>query len=394
LTEGASALVGGAYRNGVEPFYGTHQGGIVTTPQSHAYFAAFDLVTASRADVEELLRAWTVAAARMSSGATAARLASSPTLAEPDSGDAGDLGPCRLTVNFGFGPGLFTKDGDDRYGLASQRPAALVSIPPFLGDQLLPGKIDGDVTVHACADDPQVAFHAVRQLARMAAGVATISWVQAGFNEAAASDGTPRNLMGFKDGTINPAGPQLEQFVWVGAEGPSWMRGGTYAVFRRIRMTLEHWDSKPLDEQEQAVGRYKASGAPIGATGEFDPLDLQQLDSRGQLVIPLNSHVRVAAPASNGGEMVLRRSYAYNDGVDQQVERWLPYADALLYDAGLLFCVYQRDPRKGFIPIYRNLSENDLMAQFTEHTGSAISALPAGVARAGAWVGEGLFSSS
>jgi deferrochelatase/peroxidase EfeB len=376
---------------GVEPFYGDHQGGIATTPQSDAYFAAFDVVASSRGDLTDLLRTWTQAAARMSAGLPVGPPTGFAAGTEPDSGDAIGLGPCRLTVNFGFGPGLFSQDGEDRFGLASERPAALVDIPAFFGDQLLADKVGGDLTVHACADDPQVAFHAVRQLARLGAGAARISWVQSGFNEAAVSEGTPRNLMGFKDGTINPVGRQFDEFVWVGGEGPAWMRGGTYLVVRRIRMTLEHWDTKPLEIQEAAVGRRKESGAPIGSTNEFDPLDLQRLDGRGQLMIPLNSHVRVAAPASNGGEMLLRRSYSYNDGVAQQVERWLPYENTLLYDAGLLFCAYQRDPRRGFIPIYRNLSENDLMAQFTEHTGSAIAALPAGVPRAGAWVGQALF---
>ena len=48
------------------------------------------------------------------------------------------------------------------------------------------------------------AFHAVRELARLSYGATQFRWVQAGFLPQAPSDETPRNLMGFKDGTNNP----------------------------------------------------------------------------------------------------------------------------------------------------------------------------------------------
>lgn len=375
-----------------EPFYGTHQGGVTTRPQSHTVFAAFDVESNRRADVAELLRSWTATAANLTAGRTAAPL--SPDLAsiEPDSGDALDLGPARLTVNFGFGPTLFSREGVDRFGLASRRPAALVDLPRFVHDELIHSKTGGDLTIHACADDPQVAFHAVRQLARAAEGVASVKWLQTGFNEAAASHGTPRNLMGFKDGTINPRSPaQLSRHVWVGTEGPAWMRSGTYLVARRIRISLEHWDAQRLERQENTIGRHKLSGAPLGARDEFSPLDLTSLDAAGQPVIPIRAHVRLAAPAVNDGEMILRRSYAYNDGVDPFSERWLPYRRVVLFDAGLFFCAYQRDPRRGFIPIYEQLSSHDALGEFTTHTGSVIVALPPASPGPGRFVGEGLF---
>ena len=63
----------------------------------------------------------------------------------------------------------------------AHRPEAFVDLPQFPGDQLAPARTGGDLSVQACADDPQVAFHAIRQLARLAYGVAEIRWVQAGF---------------------------------------------------------------------------------------------------------------------------------------------------------------------------------------------------------------------
>src|ERR1700685_1552035 len=63
-----SALETGDAEAGIEPFWGVHQGGIDTPPQGHTYFAAFDLTTEKRDAVVTLLKAWTAAAARMTSG--------------------------------------------------------------------------------------------------------------------------------------------------------------------------------------------------------------------------------------------------------------------------------------------------------------------------------------
>ena len=96
----------------------------------------------------------------------------------------------------------------------------------FNGDQLQPARTGGDLSVQACADDPQVAFHAVRELDRLAYGAAQIRWAQTGFLPERAPGETPRNLMGFKDGTNNPplaGAPKAltrEVHVWVGDEGP------------------------------------------------------------------------------------------------------------------------------------------------------------------------------
>ena len=274
-----------------EPFWGEHQGGIVTPAQSHTYVAAFDLVTTKRDDLVKLLQAWTSAAARMAPGQTAQPLEGGlePVVVAgggdgqakgydsyetpdwravaADSGEALGLPPARLTVTFGFGTGLFIKDGKDRYGLAARRPEALVDMPKFVGDQLVEAHTGGDLSVQACADDAQVAFHAVRQLARLADNAAQLRWAQTGFIPSFGGKETPRNLMGFKDGTNNPsiADPKaMAKSVWVGGEGPDWMSGGSYVVVRRIRIALEHWDRMKVAFQEQTVGRNKYSGAPLG----------------------------------------------------------------------------------------------------------------------------------
>jgi deferrochelatase/peroxidase EfeB len=402
-----------------EPFWGAHQGGIVTAAQSHTYFAAFDLITGQCAGVVKLLQAWTAAAARLTEGKTAQPLADGLKVAVvpapqgggsrhqgyaaplsntivADTGEALGLGPARLTVTFGFGAGLFIKDGADRFGLAARRPAALVDMPQFVGDRLVEGQTGGDLSVQACADDPQVAFHAVRQLARIADGAATIRWVQTGFVPPRDANATPRNLIGFKDGTGNPAiddAKAMNEFVWVGSEGPAWMTGGSYVVTRRIRIALEHWDRMNLAFQEQAVGRHKYSGAPLGKRREHDALDLLATDKNGNPVIPESAHVRLAAAASNGGAQILRRPYSYNDGVDFTAERWPPWRRGFEYDAGLFFVCYQRDPRTGFIKIFERMAKFDMIHQFVTHVGGGLFACPPGAAP-GEFVGHHLFERS
>jgi deferrochelatase/peroxidase EfeB len=376
-----------------EPFWGPHQGGIATAQQRQTYFAAFDLRATQRAQVEQLLRDWTAAAARMAAGQTAVPLGEDPMQPPGDSGDALGLPPSRLTITFGFGPGLFSKDGQDRYGLAARRPAALVDLPRFNGDQLIEARCGGDLSVQACADDPQVAFHAVRQLARLAYGVAEIRWVQTGFS-ADGSNGTPRNLMGFKDGTRNPRGPAaLDEVVWAGAEGPAWMQGGSYLVARRIRISLEHWDRTETDFQEQVVGRLKLSGAPIGGKAEFDTPDFAATDKDGNPVIPEDAHVRLGARETNGGAQMLRRAYSYNDGANVTAERWPPWRQGMMFDAGLFFLAYQKDPRTSFIRVFDRMAKLDAMNQFTTHVGSAIFAIPPGAAP-GSFIGQTLFLSA
>jgi len=381
------------------PFYGEHQAGIADNQQKHTYVASLDLTTTKRDDVIALLKAWTEAAARLTQGQTAKPLQTdAPADANvddkpaPDSADVLGIGPCELTITFGFGPGLFAKDGKDRYGLAHKRPAALVDLPRFNGDQLIPAKTGGDLLIQASANDAQVAFHAVRQLARMSYGVAQMRWGQAGFLSGPRNQ-TPRNLMGFKDGTNNPSIKKPEdmaQFVWVDSSDASWMTSGTYTVVRRIRITIEHWDQMEQGFQEQVMGRHKYSGAPLGKAHEFDALDLKAVDKDGNNVIPDSAHVRLSNEAMNNGAQILRRSYSYNDSTDFYIERWPPWRQETEYDAGLIFVAHQSDPRTGFIPINEKLAKFDMMNQFTTHVGGGIFACPPG-AKPGSYIGAGLF---
>jgi deferrochelatase/peroxidase EfeB len=379
-----------------EPFWGAHQSGIVTPSQKHTYFAAFDLTTTKRQDVEKLLRVWTNAASQLCEGKGVDLPDVGNYSSAPDPGDVLGLPASRLTLTFGFGTGLFVKDGNDRYGLRAHRPEAFVDLPNFPGEQLAPARTGGDLSVQACADNPQVAFHAIRQLTHLAYGLAQIRWVQAGFNSDYGANRTPRNLMGFKDGTGNPSikdPKEMETVVWAGDEAPLWLRGGSYLVIRRARIALEHWDRMNVAFQEQTFGRKKISGAPLGAEKEFDPIDLDAKDSDGNPIIPENSHVRLAHQESLEGSRILRRAYSYDDGANFIAERWPPWRQGMEFDAGLLFICYQRDLRNGFIKIFEKMSRYDMMNQFVTNTGGGHFVCPSGVDR-GEYIGQRLFETA
>ena len=272
-------------------------------------------------------------------------------------------------------------------GLAGQRPAELKPLPTLPGDELNALESDGDICVQACADDPQVVFHAIRNLARIGRGTVTMRWSQLGFGRTSTTSRgqeTPRNLFGMKDGTANIKAEDtdaMNEFVWVDS-GPAWIRGGSYLVTRRIRMNLETWDRSSLGDQEETIGRQKYNGAPLGGSEEFEPLPLEDKDSNGQPVIPANSHVRLASAKENDGLQILRRGYSFTDGVDQSVGD---------LEAGLFFIAFQRDPEKQFVALQEKLGLNDALNEYIKHVGSAVFAVPPG-ARHGGYVGEALFA--
>lgn len=362
-------------------FHGARQAGIATPVQDRLHFAAFDVITDDRARLVKLLKDWTAAAAVMTEGKPVGGGAVGGVAVAPpdDTGEALGLPASRLTLTIGFGPTLFEKDGKDRFGIKARRPAALVDLPHFPGDNLDQNRSGGDIAVQACADDPQVAVHAVRNLARIGFGVVSVRWSQLGFGKTSSTTPeaqTPRNLMGFKDGTENISGNDddlLAKHVWAASgDGAGWMAGGSYLVARRIRMHIETWDRTSLQEQQDIFGRDKAEGAPVGAKKERDKVVLAKMKD--------DAHVRLAHPDRNGGSRILRRGYSFTDGTDGLGR----------LEAGLFFLAYQRDPRTGFIRIQSSLAA-DALNEYIQHVGSGVYACPPGVREGGHW-GDTLFA--
>lgn len=262
-------------------------------------------------------------------------------------------------------------------------------MPHFSGDTLDPERSDGDLCIQACADDPQVAVHAIRNLSRIAFGRAALRWSQLGFGRTSSTSTTqttPRNLFGFKDGTANLKAENptlLEDHVWVqpGQEAAAaWLAGGSYLVVRRINMNIETWDRQSLREQEHVVGRAKAEGAPMSGGTEFSAPNFAMAGGDRLPLIAKNAHVRLTHPDQNKGVQMLRRGYNFVDG-STGLGR---------LDAGLFFLAYVRDPRTHYIPIQAKLGLADGMSEYLQHTGSALFAVPAG-AQPGQFLGQSLF---
>jgi deferrochelatase/peroxidase EfeB len=323
---------------------GAHQPGIATRKQAHLSLVAFDVADESRREeLRDLFAGWSRTAAYLRH----------------------DFAAARLELTFGLGAGLFaTPDGRDRFGLAALRPARLTALPAFAGDALEPARGGGDVCVQACAEHPEPLARALVGLVRAARGVATPRWAQSGFLGRADDDSPsviPRDLLGFKEGARNlRRSADLDRDVWIRGGDRSFMAGGTYLVYRRIRFALDAWEALPVEAQEQAMGREKRSG-------ELRP-------------DPAGSHVGLSAPLEGEGAM-LRRGYAYCDGVDPAT------GDV---DAGLVFLCFVRDPRRQYVPVQRRLADADPLSAHAVHTAGALFAIP-GPVRPGGFVAEGLF---
>lgn len=318
--------------------HGTHQAGVVRpdTPQTFGLLTVADLPEDqhSRPVLRELL-------ARL--GETIAALIDHPPSESMPDG-AGDL-----TVTVGLGPRLVA-------ALDPTWPGA-EGLPPFAGDEGIPAsRRGGDLLIAAYATDPGVLTPAADAALAVLPG-ATPRWSQRVFR--GPGRGTRvRNPLGFHDGVIVPRGEEeLAENVWIDGPGPE---GGTVCVLRRLRLDLRAFAALGTPAQERVIGRRHADGSPLSGGGPDDQVDLIAKDARGEFLVPLHSHARAAHPSFTGSDLMLRRSYAFDDGT-------LPDGTP---DAGLLFVSFQRTLRT-FVATQHRLDETDDLMRFATPTASA-----------------------
>ena len=352
-------------------FYGEHQAGITTPSQRNIYFLVMDLHTDKLDDVKQMFKDWTTYAANLTQGKNIKPYEKNPFVPPTDTGEADSMGAYGLTLTFGISPSFLKK-----MGLTHKQPKEFQDLPKFPRDQLRENLTGGDICIQACAEDAQVAFHAVRQLVRQARSNITMRWSQSGFVGFDTGNQTPRNLFAFKDGTANQSTIKAaDKNLW--ADAPDWMKGGTYLVTRIIQMHLETWDRTSLKGQEDTFGRHRDSGAAIGQKGEFDTFDVHAKDAQGKAVIPEISHMGLA---KRTGVEMLRRSYSYSSGI-------IPATGQ--FESGLLFISFQKSPEQ-FIIIQNALGRLDKMNEYTTHIGSGLFACFGGILQGG-YIGQALF---
>ena len=353
------------------PFYGKRQSGITTPIQRQVYFAVLDLATEDLETIRGIFKSWTAYIARMMQGELVEAYKSNTMLPPTDTGEAVGMGTERLTITVGVSPSFL-----DKLKLTSKKLPELEDLPKFARDQLQEAFTGGDICIQACAEDAQVAFHAVRNLLRKGREHLTLKWSQTGYAAITSQGSTPRNLFGFKDGTANVTSQDdFDRVIW--CDQDNWMKNGTYLIVRRVQMHLETWDRTSLKEQENTFGRHRDSGAPLGAVDEFDPVDLELKDDKGNLVIPEDCHVRLAKEV---GEEIYRRAFSYANGIDPRTGQ---------FDAGLLFISFQKDPQQ-FIKVQKNLGTKDKLNEYITHVGSGLFAILPGVEEGG-YLGQSLF---
>ncbi len=352
--------------------FGQHQPGIVTEQQTYCYLVAFDILTDKRTELVQLLKDWTLFAVDAAEGKQVAN--SKNDLVPPnDTGDSIGLGAQKLTFTVGYGLSLFEKNGKDRFGLKNQKPKFLKEIPKLAHDSLDEKFSDGDILFQVCADDRQVAFHAIRNLVRLGSGLVKVHFLEDGFLKGPKKE-TPRNLFGFKDGTCNndhASAAGYKEVIWSEKDEPTWFQGGTYFGYRKIQMFLEIWDRSNLNDQEATFGRKKDSGAAFGRKKEFDEVIMKKQ--------PTDSHVRLARETD---QQIHRRAYSYQKSIDESTGN---------IEAGLLFIAFMKDPFTQYVPMLQIMGKKDALNEYTKPIGNGLYACQKGLSK-GEYFGQQLFA--
>jgi deferrochelatase/peroxidase EfeB len=350
------------------PFYGKYQAGILPQPQRQTAVIAFNATADGRGELTQLFRTITARAAFLTAGGTppAVGIGGAPS-------DSGVLGPTvvpdGLTVTVGVGSTLF----DDRYGLTAQLPARLTPMLPFPNDGLDPAQTGGDLVIQLSAGNADTVMHALRDIARHTRGGMQALWRIDGFTSPARPAGTvPRNMLGFMDGIANPDvgdTATMDSLVWIKpdtAGEPAWTAHGSYFVVRLIRMLVEFWDRVDITEQENMIGRRRATGYPLSNNSIYAIPDYA-LDPDGE-TIPLTAHMRLANPRTpqSAGSQILRRAYTYDRGIDQVGN----------LDVGLVFTCFQQDVKRQFEAVQTRLIDEPLVDYISPFGGGYFLALP------------------
>ena len=173
----------------------------------------------------------------------------------------------------------------------------------------------GDLLFHIRAARMDLCFELAAQIrTRLAGAAAAIDAVQ-GFKYF-----DDRDLLGFVDGTENPAAQAAVAATLIADEDPAFA-GGSYVIVQKYLHDLAKWDAIPVEQQEKIIGRRKLSD-----------IELADADK------PSYAHNVLTSLEENGAAVQILRDN-------------MPFGDIGKGEFGTYFIGYARSPR----PIERML---------------------------------------
>jgi porphyrinogen peroxidase len=156
---------------------------------------------------------------------------------------------CTMAIGFALWERLF----------GAPKPAELHPFREIRADARVAPATPGDLLFHIRAQRTDLCFELAAQImARLGAAVSVVDEVQ-GFGYF-----DQRDLLGFVDGTENPAGQEALDATLIGAEDAAFA-GGSYVVVQKYLHDLTGWNALPTEMQERIIGRHKLSDVELDA---------------------------------------------------------------------------------------------------------------------------------
>jgi deferrochelatase/peroxidase EfeB len=280
----------------------------------------------------------------------------------PDTGELGvatEYDTTGLSITLGLGTPAF-----EALGIPNP-PADLIPINWGWFNDSPANPVQSDLVVQVCADSAYVVEHVLRRIEHTLASSLTVTWTMAGEQRGGGdhggvlTQGSGRALIGFHDGLSNldPNNPTDLQLIFCGQPGaqpcpptpppgvqpppgpgqpgynpgtsqpsfptglrsapssePTWTAGGSYLLVRGSVFNMAAWDQMSLLGQQQAVGRWKYSGASLDNQNQIaSRLEPPQFaTSPTNVTVPPTSHVRRANPRAQSSDTlrrIFRRGY-------------------------------------------------------------------------------------
>ena len=189
------------------------------------------------------------------------------------------------------------------------RPAELHPFRELAGGRHRAVSTPGDLLFHIRARQMDLCFELAAQIMDRLAGSVTVTDEVHGFRYF-----DERDLLGFVDGTENPAGQAASAAAFTSAGDPDFA-GGSYVIVQKYVHDMRAWNAMTVEAQEKVIGRTKLS-------------DIELPDG----VKPANSHVAL-------------NTITGPDGAERQIVREnMPFGNAGHGEFGTYFIGYSATP--------------------------------------------------